>query len=207
MTRFFVFFAVFLAGCGQPNYEQIARNMDLPLDVTPVCGFEDVLGYRIDDIGGNDRKGCGITDPVKIYAVGLARMSVPARLNCSAVAAFRTWMTEGVQAEARAHRSYVSEVRVAASYSCRNRNNRKSGRLSEHAKGNAIDISALTLANGDEMTILKNYRSGEFAPMLQRLRKVACGPFGTVLGPGSDRHHNDHFHFDVASYRNGPYCR
>ncbi|MEM9755898.1 MAG: extensin family protein, partial [Pseudomonadota bacterium] len=25
--------------------------------------------------------------------------------------------------------------------------------------------------------------------------------------PESDRFHQDHFHFDVADYRSGPYCR
>ena len=32
-------------------------------------------------------------------------------------------------------------------------------------------------------------------------------PFGTVLGPNSDRFHRDHFHFDMASYSSGAYCR
>lgn len=207
MLRITALLALVLTSCSQPNYEQIARNMNLPLDVAPICGFEDVLGVQIEDIGNGSGKGCGISDPVKVYAVGPARMSTPARLNCSTVAALRTWMTEGAQPEAREHRTYVSEIKVAASYACRPRNNKRGARLSEHGKGNAIDISALTLANGDQMTVLKSYHRGEYAPMLQRLRKIACGPFGTVLGPGSDRHHNDHFHFDVADYRSGPYCR
>ena len=48
------------------------------------------------------------------------------------------------------------------------------------------------------------YRRGR---LLRRLHGGACGPFGTVLGPESDRFHQDHFHFDTASYRSGPYCR
>jgi hypothetical protein len=38
------------------------------------------------------------------------------------------------------------------------------------------------------------------------MRKAACGPFNTVLGPGSDPFHGDHFHLDTARGR-GPYCR
>jgi len=30
---------------------------------------------------------------------------------------------------------------------------------------------------------------------------------GTVLGPEANRFHRDHFHFDTAEYRSGPYCR
>ena len=33
---------------------------------------------------------------------------------------------------------------------------------------------------------------------LRDVRKAGCGPFTTVLGPGSDSYHSDHFHFDLA---------
>jgi len=39
------------------------------------------------------------------------------------------------------------------------------------------------------------------------MHRAACGPFGTVLGPNADRFHQDHFHFDTARHRSGPYCR
>jgi hypothetical protein len=35
------------------------------------------------------------------------------------------------------------------------------------------------------------------------VRKAACGPFKTVLGPGSDADHALHFHFDLAPRRHG----
>jgi hypothetical protein len=38
------------------------------------------------------------------------------------------------------------------------------------------------------------------------VRKAACGPFTTVLGPGSDAYHDDHMHFDTKP-RRSPYCR
>ena len=42
---------------------------------------------------------------------------------------------------------------------------------------------------------------------LRRMHKEACGVFGTVLGPESDRFHRDHFHFDTKRHGNGAYCR
>ena len=42
---------------------------------------------------------------------------------------------------------------------------------------------------------------------MRKMHRTACGPFGTVLGPDSDRFHRDHFHFDTAKYRSGPFCR
>ena len=45
---------------------------------------------------------------------------------------------------------------------------------------------------------------------LKEVRKAACGPFTTVLGPGSDPYHSDHFHLDLAQRGKtgrGLYCR
>jgi hypothetical protein len=33
---------------------------------------------------------------------------------------------------------------------------------------------------------------------LSAVRKSACGPFTTVLGPGSDGYHSGHLHLDLA---------
>ena len=39
---------------------------------------------------------------------------------------------------------------------------------------------------------------------LEDIRKAACTHFTTVLGPGSDPYHGDHFHVDVLQ-RKGDY--
>jgi hypothetical protein len=39
------------------------------------------------------------------------------------------------------------------------------------------------------------------AEFLTAVRKSACGPFTTVLGPGSDSYHATHFHLDLAQRR------
>jgi hypothetical protein len=99
-------------------------------------------------------------------------------------------------------------IKVAAHYSCRTRNNKKGAKLSEHGKGNAIDISAITLKNGATMTVLRGWNEKVQKKPLRQMHAAACGPFTTVLGPNADRYHKDHFHFDVASHRGGgKYCR
>jgi hypothetical protein len=97
-------------------------------------------------------------------------------------------------------------IQVASHYACRSRNGQRGARLSEHAKGNAIDISAFLLADGTRLTVLEDW-DGQNSRLMRRLHASACGPFGTVLGPNADRHHQDHFHFDVADYRSGSYCQ
>jgi hypothetical protein len=99
----------------------------------------------------------------------------------------------------------LTAITPAAGYACRRINNRPSGALSEHAKGNAIDVSAFAFADGREATVLDGWR-GRDAAFLRAVWAGACGPFGTVLGPEADRWHQDHFHFDVKRRRQ-PWCR
>ena len=40
-------------------------------------------------------------------------------------------------------------------------------------------------------------------PSTRGLDGDACSYFTTVLGPGYDRAHKDHFHFDLMERRNG----
>jgi hypothetical protein len=55
--------------------------------------------------------------------------------------------------------------------------------------------------------VLDHWNTGHKGRILRQLHQTACGPFGTVLGPEADRHHQDHFHFDTANHRGGAYCR
>ena len=88
----------------------------------------------------------------------------------------------------------------ASAYVCRPRNG--TSKLSEHAFGNALDIASFTLTDGKTIAVEPGPEpdAGRF---LDSLRAAACGPFKTVLGPGSDEDHALHFHFDLAPRRNG----
>jgi hypothetical protein len=102
----------------------------------------------------------------------------------------------------------VTDIRVAAAYNCRTRNSVPGAKLSEHAKGNAIDISAFKV-KGEWIEVGGKNGLAQNA-FLKDVRKSACGPFTTVLGPGSDSYHSDHFHFDLAQRGKsgrGLYCR
>jgi hypothetical protein len=58
------------------------------------------------------------------------------------------------------------------------------------------------------VVILRDYNRGPYSAALRRMRAGACGIFRTTLGPGSDRFHADHFHFDMAQHRSGgTFCR
>lgn len=168
-----------------------------------VCGDPAIRGETLAPIPAKLR-GCGIADPVLVTEVDGVRLSPAATINCEAATALRKWVARGLKPAAGA--AGVSELRIAASYSCRPRNNVPGAKVSEHGRGNAIDIAAVVLGNGRTLDVQSDYRGSAGKP-LRAAHKAACGTFGTTLGPGSDGYHENHLHFDVAGYRSGPYCR
>ncbi|MDO9525445.1 MAG: extensin family protein, partial [Gemmobacter sp.] len=151
-------------------------------------------------------KGCGVANPVRVTSVDGVALSQAATIDCQTAEALTDWVQRALKPEVGRTGGGVAKIHVAAHYACRGRNNRSGARLSEHAKGKAIDISAITLANGQTLSVLKDWR-GKYGSLMKAVHKRACGIFGTTLGPGSDGMHEDHFHYDTAQHRNGSYCR
>nr|WP_323781839.1 extensin family protein [Amylibacter sp.] len=171
-----------------------------------VCGIKGIRGYSVKRVRG--KGGCGIDQPVKITEIDGVKLTREALVGCDAARALYGWVQQKAKPTVGRRGGGLAKIQVIAGYSCRNRNSAKGGRLSEHAKGNAIDISGFILKNGTSMSVLRDWRSTGSGPTLKRLHKTACGPFKTVLGPNANRFHQDHFHFDVAKHRGGgSYCR
>ncbi|MGC2437621.1 MAG: extensin family protein [Pseudolabrys sp.] len=85
-------------------------------------------------------------------------------------------------------------------FECRGRNRVAGAKLSEHGKGNAVDLRSFVLADGrvltlTDVTVAKDFRD--------ELRDSACHRFTTVLGPGSDSSHESHIHLDLIERRGG----
>lgn len=170
-----------------------------------VCGDPAILGKTIPPIAAK-LKGCGLEDGVSVISVAGVALTQPAAIDCSTAKALKTWVETGVKPAIGRKGGGVAALQIAASYSCRGRNNQTGAKVSEHGRGRAVDISAILLADGTSVTVLKGWDSKSYGKTLASVRKAACGPFNTVLGPGSDRHHADHFHLDTARGR-GAYCR
>jgi hypothetical protein len=155
--------------------------------------------------------GCGTPAPIAISEVARIGINPPATVNCDFARALHDWLSQSVQPQAKKQvGASIVAIRNASSYACRRRNNAASGKLSEHAKANALDIAAFDFSRKAEITV-----AGGTSGLLQRVglsgkgnfmaavRKSACRYFNTVLGPGSDRYHGDHFHVDLMKLRPG----
>jgi hypothetical protein len=157
----------------------------------------------------SEGNGCGVSDGYKVFAIADVAFSEPAIITCNVANTFNGWLKNSVQPNAQTiYGERVVAVKVAASYACRPRNNVHGAKLSEHGMGNAIDIAGFTLASGKEVTVATDYYGdSNNRNFLRAVRSDACGPFHTVLGPGSDEAHKDHIHLDLQRERSGgPYC-
>jgi hypothetical protein len=171
-----------------------------------VCGVAGIRGYKVAPVRSKGG-GCGISAPVKITEVDGVALTREALVGCDAAKALYGWVQKKAKPTVGRKGGGLAKIDLIAGYSCRTRNSQKGAKLSEHAKGNAVDIAGFVLKDGTKVTVLNGWRSSAQGPLLKSLHKSACGPFGTVLGPSSDRHHQDHLHFDVAKHRGGAYCR
>jgi len=192
------------AACGSSagSFDPITLS-NLPDGVSPICGNSAILGKKAAPVSNG---ACGISNPVRVYAVSGVRLEAQPLVNCNTAKALNTWVAKKAGPATASAGERLAKLNVIASYACRSRNNQRGANLSEHARGNAIDIAAVEFESGRRVTVLRDWGKGRDGKLLKAYHAGACGIFGTVLGPESDRFHNDHFHFDTAKYRR-PYCR
>lgn len=169
---------------------------DLPLKVAAFPNDSQSVALALASTTGTQSAG---------FATGLVEMTVirpEATLGCPMVAWTDDWITTAVQPAAIAWFGQgIREIRTAGSYACRRRNHQANARLSEHAFGNAIDIMSFVFNDGNVVTVKGGWRGSEQEQgFLRDVFHGACQRFKTVLGPGSDALHYDHFHLDLARH-------
>jgi hypothetical protein len=123
-------------------------------------------------------------------------------LACPMIPALTRWLNEEVQPAALANfGSPIVEMKTAGAYNCRKRNHARSGRWSEHAFANALDVTGFVLADGRKTTLRSGWRGSPDEQSFWRdIAYGGCRQFNTVLGPGSDGKHEDHLHLDLARH-------
>jgi hypothetical protein len=144
---------------------------------------------------------CGGRDIIELDAVLLpnrkrVEVKPAAILRCAMAESFAAWVRD----EASDHIPGLRSVDTYGSYECRGRNGVADAKLSEHGKGNAIDVRALILAGGRRIDLTDETVS---KPVRDDLRESACHRFTTVLGPGADSSHNNHIHLDILERNRG----
>ncbi len=155
-----------------------------------------------------DGPSCGIEYPVLLSGFsGGINLQPATKLNCQTTLALAKWVKYELAPSSRyRYLSGVKTIQSMGGYSCRRMNNSRQKRnpMSEHARGNAIDLGKFVLKNGKKIDVRKK---GFFAfrekGLLNTVRDDSCKYFHTVLGPGSNKEHWNHFHFDLRSRKSG----
>ncbi|ANK86196.1 MULTISPECIES: extensin-like domain-containing protein [unclassified Rhizobium] len=155
---------------------------------------------------------CQVPYPVSLKGLsGNIGVQPAVTLNCQVTLAFAKWVKNELAPSARfRYWSGIKTIQPLGGYSCRRMNNSRQryNPMSEHARGNAIDVGKFVLKNGHAIDVRKkglfSYREGR---LLKAVRTDSCRYFNTVLGPGSNPEHWNHFHFDMRSRKSGKvYC-
>jgi hypothetical protein len=148
---------------------------------------------------------CGGSDMVRLDTVmgaGGTRIELrPAPvLHCAFAESLAAWLRDEAAPRADKLGANLRTVQTYDDFECRGRNRVAGAKLSEHGKGNAVDLRSFILSDGrtvglTDVTVAKEFRDG--------IRESACHRFTTVLGPGSDGHHEGHIHLDLIERHQG----
>ncbi|MEN3148222.1 extensin family protein [Neorhizobium sp. IRAMC:178] len=155
--------------------------------------------------------GCGIESPIDVAEVLPGVSLGGATMRCKTAVSMAHWLKDTVQPAlniAMPGRRITGLV-PGSTYACRLRNSASTGKISEHARGNAFDVAAFKLDNGEKITMKPRDEDSTMEGAFQRTATAgACLHFTTVLSPGSDAAHQNHLHLDVLERKDGyRYCR
>jgi hypothetical protein len=154
---------------------------------------------RLSDIRRNS---CHLVDAVEVHGVG--SISVPqVTLRCETADRLAHWLSEDLSTLAKRHlNSAASGIGTMGSFVCRNVVGIDEKRLSDHAFGNAVDVSAVKLADGRRLTVTDGWHGDPDEQAFWRaLRAAACKRFNVTLSPDYNAAHFNHLHFDMGAKR------
>src|SRR5579872_7299503 len=166
-----------------------------------------IVGKSLPSVAGSG--GCGIAAPIELDAVvlsGGAKVAIvpPVVLRASLAGAVADWLREDLAPAIAVDGDKLALIEGAGAYECRDRNRLASGKLSEHAIGNALDMHELVTAKGKHISIPVQAGEPDGENMFRALmKKTACTRFMTVLGPGADSFHAEHLHVDLEARHSG----
>ncbi len=146
---------------------------------------------------------CGIVRGMRLER-SLTPYSAELKMSCHQTAALYMWERHYARPAAESLLGApIVRIETYGSFSCRNVAG--TDRLSQHAFGNAIDISGFRLADGRRVDVKKHWGAdGAEGDFLRFVHAGGCKLFSVTLGPDYNAAHADHFHFDMGR---GDLCR
>jgi hypothetical protein len=148
---------------------------------------------------------CVVENAVRIRAGVTPLRPAGLVLRCPHVASLVIWDRQVLRPAARELLGReATAIDTYGSYACRRVYGSATGRPSEHARANALDVAGVRLEGGGRVTVSADWNDSEAtaeAAFLRRIRDGACRVFGAVLSPDYNAAHRDHLHLDRGPFR------
>jgi len=166
-----------------------------------------------EQVGDVTLQGCQLSGAIELTVVptpfGEVNVSGKPTMLCSFGRQFSDWVRDvGAPLTLAYTGQKLRRIEIGSSFVCNARYDKPGQVPSEHAKGDAIDIFAFVLADNRRIQVKQEESDIPIArDLVHALRTTACAYFTTVLGPGSDSAHAEHFHFDAGMHGATPNYR
>lgn len=161
--------------------------------------YRGVAFNRIKDTGGGS--GCGIETAISLSQAPTP-LNRPVEVDCALARQLSRWDVEVVQPAAlRVFGQRLVMMEHYGGYACRGMSSNHA-RLSEHAKGDAIDVAAFDFADGSRVSVEHDWRAGgRKQEFLRQVAAAGCQLFSVVLTPDTDAYHYNHMHLDIGPWK------
>jgi hypothetical protein len=176
-----------------------------PADMAPEC-LADLKAANVQfrALGAVTKQGCTVENAVELDAVPspFGKVSLPGKptLTCAFARQFAIWVRDVAAPMTLAYMgSSLTAIETGPGFVCRSRYDKPGEKISEHARGDAIDVIAFALDDGQKLSVRDSSASDKIdGALMKTLRTTGCGYFTTILGPGSNDAHKEHFHFYIG---------
>jgi hypothetical protein len=139
---------------------------------------------------------CHVENPVEITSTG-ATWDMPGVVSCDFALRVESFTREVVEPLARERFGQkVVRLHQAGAYVCQST---RLGNVSQHASGNAIDLTGVDLADGMTITIAHDWaQPGPKSDFLHEIARRACFYFMGILTPDAAPDNAGHIHLDAG---------
>ncbi|WP_139975690.1 extensin family protein [Ochrobactrum sp. CGA5] len=164
----------------------------------------DVTGKLLPPI--EDGEQCGAHSPLSLSAIGKdnpLKFANAVTTNCAMAVTLAEWSSEVTKAAKDVYGPdlNISEIGTGSDYQCRKVNGASTGRVSEHAFANALDIMSFKFSDGSKTELESGWNGSDKEKAFWRaVHSASCKLFMTVIGPEGDAAHRTNMHLDQGCH-------
>lgn len=153
-----------------------------------------------------DGEQCGAHSPLSLTAIGKdepLKFANAVTTNCAMAVTLAQWSGEVTKAAKDVYGTdlKIAEIGTGSDYQCRKVNGASSGRVSEHAFANALDIMSFKFSDGTKTELESGWNGSDKDKAFWRaVHSASCKLFMTVIGPDGDAAHRTNMHLDQGCH-------